>query len=44
VYVVLNVLYVYSMPVAELGQLRGSVVDVIADRLFGPAAGDLLGS
>jgi basic amino acid/polyamine antiporter, APA family len=43
VYVVLNVLYVYSMPVAELGQLRGSVVDVIADRLFGPAAGDLLG-
>lgn len=43
VYVVLNVLYVYSMPVTELGQLRGSVVDVIADRLFGPAAGDLLG-
>jgi basic amino acid/polyamine antiporter, APA family len=42
-YVVLNVLYVYSMPVTELGQLRGSVVDVIADRLFGPAAGDLLG-
>jgi basic amino acid/polyamine antiporter, APA family len=43
VYVVLNVLYVYSLPVAELGQLRGSVVDVIADRLFGPVAGDLLG-
>jgi basic amino acid/polyamine antiporter, APA family len=43
VYVVLNVLYVYSLPVTELAQLRGSVVDVIADRLFGPVAGDLLG-
>ena len=42
VYVLLNLLYVYSMPVSELSQLRGSVVDVIADRLLGPAAGSLL--
>ena len=42
VYVLLNLLYVYSMPVSELAQLKGSVVDVIADRLLGPAAGSLL--
>ncbi len=44
VYLALNVLYVYSLPVPELATLRGSVMDVIADRLFGPAAGDLLGA
>jgi APA family basic amino acid/polyamine antiporter len=43
VYVLLNILYVYSMPVSDLAQLQGSVVDVIADRLFGSAAGSLLG-
>jgi APA family basic amino acid/polyamine antiporter len=42
VYALLNVLYVYSMPVGELAQLQGSVVDVIADRLFGPVAGSLM--
>jgi APA family basic amino acid/polyamine antiporter len=42
VYALLNVLYVYSMPVGELAQLRGSVVDVIADRLFGPVAGSVM--
>ena len=41
-YVVLNVLYVYSLPVAELAGLKGSVMDVIAERLFGPRAGDLM--
>ena len=41
-YVVLNVLYVYSLPVAELSGLKGSVMDVIAERLFGPRAGDLM--
>lgn len=41
-YLALNVLYVYSLPVGELAGLSGSVLDVIAERLFGPAAGDLL--
>jgi APA family basic amino acid/polyamine antiporter len=41
-YVVLNVLYVYSLPVSELAGLKGSVMDVIAERLFGPRAGDLM--
>jgi APA family basic amino acid/polyamine antiporter len=42
VYVLLNVLYVYSMPIAGLAALEGSVVDVIADRLFGPVAASLM--
>jgi len=42
VYGLLNVLYVYSMPVGELATLRMSVIDVIADRLFGPVAGSVL--
>ncbi len=42
-YLLLNVLYVYSMPVSELASLQGSVMDVIAERLFGPRAGDLMG-
>jgi APA family basic amino acid/polyamine antiporter len=41
-YLALNLLYVYSMPVSELAGLSGSVMDVIADRLFGARAGDLL--
>ena len=41
-YLALNLLYVYSLPVSELAGLRGSVMDVIAERLFGPFAGDLL--
>ncbi len=39
---VLNLLYVYSIPVPQLAALKGSVMDVIAERLFGPRAGDLL--
>ena len=41
-YVVLNVLYVYSLPVRELAGLQVSVMDVISERLFGPRAGDLM--
>ncbi|HEX7087085.1 MAG TPA: amino acid permease [Vicinamibacterales bacterium] len=41
-YVILNVLYVYSIPVDVLATLDRSVMDVIAERLFGPRAGDLL--
>ena len=41
-YVALNLLYVYSIPVTELAALKGSVMDVIAERLFGARAGDLM--
>lgn len=41
-YLALNVLYVYSLPVTGLAGLSGSVMDVIAERLFGARAGDLL--
>jgi APA family basic amino acid/polyamine antiporter len=44
VYLALNVLYVYSLPMPDLARLSGSVMDVIAERLFGPAAGNLLGA
>ncbi len=36
VYLLLNVLYVYALPVGELGAVDVRVVDVAADRLFGP--------
>jgi len=42
VYALLNVLYVYTLPVADLARLDGSVVDVIADRLFGQVAGSVM--
>jgi APA family basic amino acid/polyamine antiporter len=42
-YLALNVLYVYSLPVTELATMSGSVMDVIAERLFGARAGDLMG-
>jgi APA family basic amino acid/polyamine antiporter len=41
-YLALNLLYVYSLPAADLAGLMGSVLDVIAARLFGPRAGDLI--
>ena len=41
-YLALNLLYVYSLPVSELAGLTGSVMDVIAERLFGHFAGNLL--
>jgi APA family basic amino acid/polyamine antiporter len=43
IYVLLNVLYLYVLPVKELAQVRGSVLDVIADRLLGTRAGDIMG-
>lgn len=43
VYVLLNVLYLYVMPVGELAGVRGSVLDVVADRLLSVRAGDIMG-
>jgi basic amino acid/polyamine antiporter, APA family len=43
IYLLLNALYLYVLPVGELAQVRGSVLDVIADRLLGSRAGDVMG-
>ena len=43
IYALLNLLYLFVFPVDELAQVRGSVLDVIADRLLGRIAGDAMG-
>lgn len=43
IYVLLNFLYLFVMPVGALAQVRGSVLDVIADGLFNTRAGDVMG-
>jgi APA family basic amino acid/polyamine antiporter len=43
IYLLLNVLYLYVMPISELAAVQGSVLDVVADRLLGQAAGDIMG-
>ena len=44
IYLLLNALYLYVMPVGELAAVQGSVLDVIADRLLGVRAGDIMGA
>jgi len=41
-YLLLNLLYVYVLPVTALAQVRGSMLDLIADRLLGATAGNLM--
>lgn len=43
VYLLLNLLYLYVMPVSELAGVQGSVLDVVADRTLGSAAGNIMG-
>ena len=43
IYLLLNVLFLFVMPVGELAMVKGSVLDVVADRLLGPRAGDVIG-
>jgi APA family basic amino acid/polyamine antiporter len=43
IYLGLNILYLYVLPVGELAKVQGSVLDVIADRLLGARAGDVMG-
>jgi APA family basic amino acid/polyamine antiporter len=43
IYVLLNVLYLYVVPVGELAAVKGSVLDVVADRLLGANAGNIMG-
>jgi len=44
IYLLLNLLYIYVLPVGELAAVMGSVLDVIADRLLGARAGDIMGA
>lgn len=43
IYGLLNLLYLFVLPVSALAQVQGSVLDVIADRLLGTRAGDIMG-
>ena len=43
IYVLLNTLYLYAMPVGELAAVKGSVFDLIGERILGARAGDILG-
>src|SRR5687768_5677040 len=43
IYLLLNAVYLYVLPANELAQVQGSVLDVIADRLLGSAAGNVMG-
>ena len=43
IYLLLNVLYLYVMPIGELAAVKGSVLDVVAERLLGVRAGDIMG-
>ncbi len=42
IYVLLNLLFLYVLPVDELAKVKGSVLDVVADSLLGPRAGDIM--
>jgi basic amino acid/polyamine antiporter, APA family len=42
-YALLNVLYLFVFSIGELGQVQGSVLDVVAERLLGATAGDVMG-
>ena len=43
IYLLLNTLYLYVMPVGELAAVRGSVLDVVAEKLLGVRAGHIMG-
>jgi APA family basic amino acid/polyamine antiporter len=43
VYLLLNVLYLYVFSVTELSSLKGSVLDIVAERLLGAVAGNVMG-
>ncbi len=43
VYLGINLLYLYVFSITELAALKGSVLDVVADRLLGSGAGHVMG-
>jgi APA family basic amino acid/polyamine antiporter len=42
IYLALNALYLYGIPAADLAQVQGTLIDAVAERLFGFAAGNLI--
>lgn len=42
IYLLLNTLFLYVVPVGELAKIQGSMLDFIADRLLGATAGDIM--
>jgi basic amino acid/polyamine antiporter, APA family len=43
IYFFLNLLYLYVLPIGSLAAVQGSVLDVIAEKLLGARAGDIMG-
>jgi APA family basic amino acid/polyamine antiporter len=43
-YLGLNALYLYAMPIATLGTLHGTLIDTVAEHLFGSVGGALVGA
>ena len=43
IYCLLNLLYLYVVPIGSLAAVRGSVLDVIADKVLGVRAGHVMG-
>lgn len=43
IYLLMNVLFVYTLSIGGLAEVKGSVLDVVADRLLGVRAGDIMG-
>jgi APA family basic amino acid/polyamine antiporter len=41
-YLLLNALYVYVVPVDQLAAVKGSMLDLVADRLLGQTAGNIM--
>ena len=42
-YVLLNILYLFVFPITALAKVQGSVLDVVAERLLGATAGNVMG-
>jgi basic amino acid/polyamine antiporter, APA family len=42
-YALLNLIYLFVFSIEELGKVQGSVLDVVAERLLGATAGDIMG-
>jgi APA family basic amino acid/polyamine antiporter len=43
IYCLLNLLYLYVVPIGSLAAVKGSVLDVIADKVLGVRAGNVMG-
>jgi APA family basic amino acid/polyamine antiporter len=43
IYLLINALYLYVIPIGELMKVQGSLLDRVADRLLGASAGNIMG-